>query len=720
MRHDPASHRPAGTCPLSWPGLLATALATALVAGCGSGGSSNDEAATPEAPAAPTPPMVRGTVAVGAALAGAELTITDRTGSAACTGTLAPTTAAGTYECSLKDAVQGPLLLVATDPSGAHGPQVAALAVPPLTNGAAVVNLTPLTTAIVGRLAPDGSALTVVATPTLLDAARLSAITQAVVAQLAPVLTALQMPAGYDPFATPLVAATSTQAGNAADRLLDVVRITAVNGVTTLSTVDRPDAPVALADGVTAAPTLAAPVLAALDLTASLQRASNALTQCFALPLAQRVLSTDTTVALADGGPTLLSVAPACEDITADDYRHNGYTAGQAFYALMTSNRMTGAHFLPPEVLQFVDDTSAADRDAAVINLRYVDASGEAGSLFTVARKFPGTATTTRPTDWWLHGNQFPVDVGITASIRLNEQLAPNPGTAPFFNASSTRFESGLNVYVNMRGPGSRGLRAARVKGPGLPNAGLVYTPPMAEICTSQDWLNIQNKDGIVDPAVAVPSYDTGSIFRLQRSLGIEGTAATTARPNPNAGNRNRSNVLWAHPLDYGREPGSTDYVDFAALHAGASYSFELFYDGETDARHTVTRGLLTAVMPATTGGSLRWNRTTDATREMLDPAKPAGGAQASFNVAWTQDPLAERVRSIGVYTWDAERSVNQGTVAVPRGATAVVANAPTGSGCESGETFPALLADGISGRSIQLRHRMLDGSSKDTMTRYN
>ena len=52
---------------------------------------------------------------------------------------------------------------------------------------------------------------------------------------------------------------------------------------------------------------------------------------------------------------------------------------------------------------------------------------------------------------------------------------------------------------------------------------------------------------------------------------------------------------------------------------------------------------------------------------------------------------------------------------------TSAVASAPGNSGaCASGDAFPALTGDGSSGRTLQLRYRMLDGGFKDSTTRFN
>ena len=378
---------------------------------------------------------------------------------------------------------------------------------------------------------------------------------------------------------------------------------------------------------------------------------------------------------------------------------------------------MDGAVFSAPEIMQFIPAATAADRDRAIVNVRYIDKNGTAGNIITIAANKLAGGTT-----WTLYGNQQPVDSSVQAFVRRNEQLAPNPGTAPFANASASRYESGLVLFVNKNGPNSTGLRALRVKGPGLPPAGVVLTQPNAAICTEQNGLDILRKDGNTDPAVAVPAADTGDIFRLQRTLGLTGADATTLRANPNAGTTNTTAApQWAHPLDYGQPVGSTNFIDYSTLKAGSTYTFEIFYTGETAPRYTLSKTLLTPVTPAVRGGSLRWIDLTAATRRYLDPADALAAPTPTMNLSWTANPLAETIRSAGVYTFSGAVAVDQGIVGVTRGATSAVATAPgAAAGCTAGTNFLALRGDGSSGRNIQLRYRVLDGGYKDSTTRYN
>ena len=69
---------------------------------------------------------------------------------------------------------------------------------------------------------------------------------------------------------------------------------------------------------------------------------------------------------------------------------------------------------------------------------------------------------------------------------------------------------------------------------------------------------------------------------------------------------------------------------------------------------------------------------------------------------------------SAGLYTFGGGLSVNDALVSVSRGATRGTAVAPTVV------PFRALTNDGSTGRTLQLRYRMLDGSYKDSTTRFN
>lgn len=692
------------------PGLLLAALATLslLLAGC-SGGSTE----TRQINSAPT--LITGTAAVGAALANANVSVTDVTGANVCAEPTIVTNGTGSFTCTVLAGRTAPFLVVVTEPFGAYPPVVSIVSTTPAPGTALVTNATPLTTAIVSQLAPDGNALSVVANPSLIDLNALASITANVLTQLSPVLSALGAPANYDPFTTQIIAATATQSGNTADQLLEILRFSTVNGINQVAVVNNLGAAVPLAAATTTnPPPVPAPSTTVLSLVDSMRVLTNALTSCFALPVNSRVLATDTSIPATQGGPEVTSLALPCQRITHPSYLHNGYRTGQRYYNLLVDPSMDGATFYPPEILLFIDDTTAADNDVALLNIRFTDANGVAGNIIETAQNIPGSATSSHPTDWWIYGNQQPVETFVRSFIRRSEQFAPNPGTGVFVNASASRFEAGISIFINKDGPGSTGMRAARVKGPGLPPAGVVLTRPDPAIITDQTWMNIRRKDGLTDPASATFATDVGNVFRLQRTRGLTGADATTVRPNPNASNTNNTAFpQWAHPLDYGAALGATDFIDFSQLKANSIYSIEVFYDGETLPRYTFNKRMVTPVTPAVFAVNLQWNAPTPATLRYLDPADPLGAAQSSMNIAWAQNPFAETIGSVGVYAFGGGVSIADSLIPVSRGATSATAVAP-------GPNFPTLTSDGTSWRSIQLRYRMLDGSYKDSISRFN
>ncbi len=426
--------------------------------GDGGGGDSSSSKAQIDTPATPSA-VLSGTAATGSALANANVAITDGGGNAACQESTITTTALGSYTCTLKAGETAPFFVVVTDPTGNTPALVSVATTTPAAGASLTVNATPLTTAIVAQLSADGNAMSVVNSKQV-DAATLQQVVSNVLAQLSQVLSAIGAPADYNPFSTSIVAATASGVGNTADQVLDIVKVVTnpATGKLALTTVDNPT-PVDMATASSSGTQLDKPAAGVASLPQAAQLMAKALNACFAIPTSQRVLARDTSVAAANGGPEVTSAAAACQDIAADssnaagvDFLHNGYSSAQFFYSLLTSDTMTGAQFSMPELMAFYPGTSPSDPDRAVLNIRYLDADGNAGNVITVARNIDNTSSTARPTNWWLVGNQHPADVSIRLQVRRVEQL--NPSFSLTDNRMST-FQTGIQVNANARGPGS-------------------------------------------------------------------------------------------------------------------------------------------------------------------------------------------------------------------------------------------------------------------------
>ena len=409
---------------LSQVGGTLLAAGTLLVCGCGGGEASRgtsdggNSAATGAVGSGGTAStdassgQLNGTAATGAALANATVSITDASNGNGCIEPTITTTATGGYACTLKPGAKPPLFIVVNDNAGATGPLVSIATESLATQTSHTVNATTLTTAIVGQL-NGGDALGVVRDKTKFRATDFNAIKANVVSQLQPVLSAAGVPVGYDPFTTRMTAATPTQVGDASDKVLDFVKITTDSSGKPALAILGNATPVALATREPASATLVmAPPAGASGVSIAAQQLAKKFTGCFALPVAQRVLKIASPPP-SYGGPEAAQLATACVDIASDGsnannapaFKNDGLSAGQFFYSLLVSDRMTGAQFSVPEVSSFSPASTTRAWDQAAMNIRYVDASGKPGNVVVVASNIPDSSTPNHPGTWWLTGN---------------------------------------------------------------------------------------------------------------------------------------------------------------------------------------------------------------------------------------------------------------------------------------------------------------------------
>jgi hypothetical protein len=694
----------------------ATAIALAavtLVAGCG--GGSDGAASSSTSTATPAAATLTGTAATGSALANANVAVTDGTGNSPCVETTITTSALGTYTCTLKSGETAPFFVVVTDPTGNTAPLVSVTTTTPPAGTPLTLNATPLTTAILAQLSSDGNPLTLVNAKTV-DANALKAITANVVAQLSSVLSAIGAPANYDPFATSISAATSSGVGNTADQILDVVTVSKdpATGQLRLGTVDGTPVPLATATG--GGSTLPAPASNVSTLPQGAQALANALTACFALPASQRVLGTDLAVPATQGGPKVTSMAPACQNIASDTsnaggiaFLHNGYAFGQWFLGYLMSDSMTGATFSVPEVMAFypAGSPSSPTYDTAILNTKFVDASGNPGNIIMLARYIASGTSSAHPSNWWVVGNQQPVEISDRLQVRRIEQVNPNfAGTSANSNSYS-HFQTGIQFWINAKGPGSvnsnGNLSFARIKGPGLPTSGLVYIAPTGDSNEpTQVYMDVSNKTGTVPGTTRCSSIATTyncPNFWLARTAGLTGSAAATLATPPGSAN----NPVWAQP--------ASDTLDPNPVVKGARYQVELFYGSQTTPDLVYHKTLLTDLVQATQAVNLPWNTAGNQTLAVLNPSNSAtNGVLSSVGLDWAQNPSAQQIGGAAI-TVDLKGTYSA-TTNVARGATSAVINLP------NPQQVPALTSSGT--RSVLFNYRMLDNSLKSMVYTYN
>lgn len=665
--------------------------------GCGGGGDTTSTSSAAQ---------ITGTAATGAALANAPVAITNSAGNSPCAETSITTTALGSYTCTLKSGETAPFFIVVSDPTGQQASLVSIATQTPTAGTPLTVNATPLTTAIIAQL-NNGDALGLVANRTF-NSANLATVTANVLTQLGPVLTSINAPAGYNPFSTSITAATSANTGNTADQVLDIVRIGTdlSTGLPTLSTITN-STPVPMATTTTGT-AIAAPSAGASDLSSAAQIAAQAFTNCFALPTAQRVLAKDTSILSVNGGAEVTGVAPACQNMAANgtnvatSFLHNGYRSGQLFYGILTSDTMTGAKFSVPEIMAFypAEPTNGQPNDRAVLNIRYIDNAGNPGNVITVAANIAGSSSASRPTNWWLVGNQHSVDVNIKLIIRRIEQL--NTGTLPN-TATPSRFQSGIQFIVSTDGPNSTGITAAQVTGAGLPTNGLWYFKNAASTQSYMDlstYRNASTPNASAYTAACTPQSNCPN-FWFGKTTSLTATSYGT----------NSTNLMWAQ----GSSEGSYNGASGTKPLKGDGYTVKLY--AGSNLSYTLRKTLLSDVTDPAQGSKLPWN-TTLGTQSLaaLAPSNNAlNGTQSSLSLDWLQNSAAQQIGSASVTTTNDGSYSNSASVA--KGSTSITITPPTPYAF-TGLSGTASASNGF--RSLLFGYRMLDGSNKNAVFTYN
>ncbi|MDP9931360.1 carboxypeptidase regulatory-like domain-containing protein [Variovorax paradoxus] len=275
----------------------------------------------------PASTTLSGTVATGAAFAGAALTVFDQTGDKVCEVT---TTAEGTYSCSLPAGTKAPLVIQAVRDDLTLYSTTASTAT-------GTTNVTPLTTIIVAQLSPNGDpsqlAAAIQADAGAVTAGSIGDQVAKLVAALQPLLTALNL--SIDP-----MSGEFTANGTGQDRVLDAINVsvrpdgTAANIEITVKALpagdDSPPVSIVFRSGdavIATLPPVDTASLVSPPTPAMVQALLDRINACYALPLAQRVDSPIESDGNAYGSAANV-VAPACRTLFVGDDPANFVSAG--------------------------------------------------------------------------------------------------------------------------------------------------------------------------------------------------------------------------------------------------------------------------------------------------------------------------------------------------------------------------------------------------------
>jgi hypothetical protein len=608
--------------------IVLTTLASACLVACGGGGGASGS----------TDSQLSGVAAYGSPLASASITVFDSAGKSV------STTAGidGSYSANVTG-FTAPLLVKASGTSGdAVKEYLALITTAPQAGKTGTANVTPLTHAIVTIASSDGTnpnEFTSTEILKTLDTNKVSIALSNLQASLSNVLLNAQLPATFDPMTAPFKA----DRNNGADILLDTIKVAVSDQGVSLTNARAPineasDAvpsnTVTLKGTSATSTALPAPTVAAADMK-GLDSFQVQLNKCLALAPNARA-SKDT-----NGVITLQS---DCANISAfaSNYKGYGYTVSQLWGSRFLEGIPENSTLDTPEFLLFLNSGTKA-----LVRLATRSSSG--------GRVYYETAEKTNDT-WQVTGNQRNYDASI--SVRLNKQtdLSTNGWTIPSTYTNSAdkgtnvgkfdAYSSRLNFVFNQQGPNGSDVYAVRIKGPGLPSAGIVLA--RSSSCGTNDYLAFFRNNGTLPSlavnAPALPSNSATSAWVLDVASfgnnykGTEFYKQNRGITSTGLDSSSTSNNIAPAPVDM------KDIPEFAL------YTWEVF--SRTAPVDSFTSRIITRPLAATEGAKQPWATFSADSLEYLNPNITAkAGELTTATLSWTlPSASAPKVTSAYVY----------------------------------------------------------------------
>jgi hypothetical protein len=598
------------------------AFVSAALVACGGGGGGDNAAVT--APPAASSTSISGVAATGQAMAGATITLKDANGVSA----TKTADASGAYSFDVTN-LTAPFVITASVQVGdTQLTLTSMLAEKPAAGSTATANVTPLTNAMAALLAPNGNPEELAATgvsKTAVTKAKLDDVAAKIRASIENILKDAGLDATkFDPVSTVF---TANRLG--ADRVLELVRVEVTGQGVSLTN------PSALDDGngsasvqitprtTTVAVLPAPPVGTTLD---ALDHLQTLLESCFADAPAVRV-----TAKNASGVPT--TVSAACNAVPlAVSYKSGGDTALAHYAGLLNSADLTGAKFSKPERL-FTSKNALTGKDKVFFRLPYKTAAGAGGIITDTAEQ---TNPLNKPYQWEIVGNQRDFDSAVDARLDNFNQLNPNNTS----ESGKGQYRVGVRLFFNPINAAGLNVQTVRVKGPGLPAAGVVMH--RSSVCGTNDYMTITNKTGSLLSSSNAPQLSNG-----------ETTNAFKLAVEPKSGIFDWSKLATRSSW---RDTAMSD-ADIAAIPSFAEYTWELWtfgtgraYRGDitnaTPANITYTQRLVSRPPAVGSLKSLPWN-SIDA-NDFLNPASVLAAPQTAVTLGWKS--TAEPVDYAGVF----------------------------------------------------------------------
>jgi hypothetical protein len=367
---------------------------------------------------------MNGVVAIGDALAQANITVLDAMGKTAVT----TSNDSGIYTVSLSG-LTAPLLIVANDPSGINFPMYSVVASTTQSGSSAgqplVANVTPLTTAVSAELTSDGNPSDLSASGALGKMVTSAGISTGV-SKLDAVLANLLSQNGLSAQSFDPIGGAFTANHTGADAVIDSISVTpAPGGGLQITSIANLAQSVALNLNMSTATVLSQPPFPIGYLSTLLTQ----LTQCF-------------------GG-----TASSCSSAIDAGYMENGVNSFTTEHSLIaepgtTITGVTTLAFYPGGTFPNVSGESA------LVHIKYTEASGALNYSTTLVQHLSSG-------NWDIVGNQVQYDITVSTFLRLLQYLDAK-------DESYDLYDTGLTVGIPTASPNPGTMASASVTGPGI------------------------------------------------------------------------------------------------------------------------------------------------------------------------------------------------------------------------------------------------------------
>ena len=596
-----------------------SALVSAVLVACG-GGSGGSNSTVSTAPPAATSTSISGIAATGQAMVGAVITLKDANGVSA----TKTADAAGSYSFDVINLTAPFVITAALQVGDTQLILTSMLAEKPVAGSNGVANVTPLTNAIAALLAPNGNPEELAATGVSKTAVTKAKLDDAA-AKIRDAIENILKDAGLDSTKFNPVSTVFTANRQGADRVLELVRVEVTGQGVSLTNPSVPDngngsASVQITPTTTTVTKLPAPPAGTrLD---ELDHLQTLLDTCFADAPAVRVAAKS-----ASGIPTRLSATCDAVPIAAG-YKSGGDTAFTSYAGLLNSADLTGAKFSKAEKM-----FTSATTGRVFFKIAYKTAAGARGIITDMAEQ---TNPVGKIYKWEIVGNQQ--DYNSTVETRLENINQINPNNTAESNKS--RYDVALRLYFDPQNTEGLNVQMVRVKGPGLPAAGVVMN--RSTVCGTNDYMTITNKTGSLLNAPSAPIlYNNSAVNAFKLAAELKSGTFDWSKVGASS--------FW-------RDTAMAD-ADLAAIPSFAEYTWELWTFGPDRAyRRAITNATpaditykqhLTSRPPAVNSlKTLPWNSINAS--DFLSPRSMLAAPQTSVSLSWVSS--AEPVDYAGVF----------------------------------------------------------------------